>query len=83
MQGGGGTDMVAGIHAALDYTPAPDAIIVLTDGYTPFPKQPPHPTEPPIIWGIWQYHKPDPPTPPCPPWKKRDIVLIPVAKRLQ
>jgi predicted metal-dependent peptidase len=83
MQGGGGTDMVAGIRAALDYTPAPDAIIVLTDGYTPFPKQPPHPTEPPIIWGIWQYHKPDPPTPPCPPWKKRDIVLIPVAKRLQ
>jgi predicted metal-dependent peptidase len=78
MQGGGGTDMVAGIRAALDYTPAPDAIIVLTDGYTPFPEQPPHPTEPPIIWGIWQYNKPDPPTPPCPPWKKRDIVLIPV-----
>lgn len=39
--GGGGTDMIAGIAAALDLKPCPDLIIVITDGFTPWPTAPP------------------------------------------
>lgn len=40
LNGGGGTDMRIGIKAALDSKPKPAFIIVLTDGYTPWPKEP-------------------------------------------
>ena len=39
--GGGGTDMTVGIHAALATRPAPQLIIVITDGHTPWPAVPP------------------------------------------
>ncbi len=38
--GGGGTDMTVGISAAENLRPRPDAIIVLTDGETPWPSRP-------------------------------------------
>lgn len=39
--GGGGTDMGAGLAAAGELRPRPDLIIVLTDGFTPWPHRPP------------------------------------------
>jgi predicted metal-dependent peptidase len=39
--GGGGTDMGAGIAAAAALRPRPAVTVVLTDGFTPWPDQPP------------------------------------------
>lgn len=41
-QGGGGTDMGVGIAEAEKLRPRPNIIVVLTDGYTPWPKEPPN-----------------------------------------
>ena len=38
--GGGGTDMTAGIESALCLKPRPDLIVVITDGWTPWPGEP-------------------------------------------
>ncbi len=43
LTGGGGTDMRVGIDAAARLRPEPNVIIVLTDGITPWPEQPPRP----------------------------------------
>ncbi len=50
LPGGGGTDMTAGILAALDLTPAPDSIPVLTDGFTRYPTRRPYT---PVIFGLF------------------------------
>ncbi|MCB0639707.1 MAG: hypothetical protein KDC54_23950 [Lewinella sp.] len=76
LPGGGGTDLQSGIEAALELRPAPDTILVLTDGYTPYPTRP---AAVPIIFGIFQ---PDPgqpiPRPPNPPWGEDAVVVIEV-----
>ena len=41
LAGGGGTDMGAGIVAAAELRPRPSIIVVLTDGFTPWPASPP------------------------------------------
>lgn len=39
--GGGGTDMGVGLEALTAHRRAPDVIVVITDGYTPWPEKPP------------------------------------------
>ncbi|MBT9147969.1 MAG: hypothetical protein DDT32_01738 [Syntrophomonadaceae bacterium] len=41
LRGGGGTDMGAGLTAAVKLMPRPQLAIVLTDGYTPWPTNKP------------------------------------------
>ena len=39
--GGGGTDMAEGMARVLDLRPRPDVVVVVTDGHTPWPSDPP------------------------------------------
>lgn len=39
--GGGGTDLTVGLAAALDCRPRPQVVVVVTDGFTPWPEEPP------------------------------------------
>jgi predicted metal-dependent peptidase len=48
--GGGGTDMGAGIEAAVGGRPRPDLVVVLTDGYTPWPARAPRGTK--VVVGL-------------------------------
>jgi predicted metal-dependent peptidase len=59
LTGGGGTDMREGIAAALDLTPRPDVVVVLTDGFTPWPADP---VPARVIAGLLGADPPPPPT---------------------
>lgn len=41
LAGGGGTDLRAGLKAAGSQRPRPDVVVVFTDGFTPWPPEPP------------------------------------------
>jgi predicted metal-dependent peptidase len=64
--GGGGTDMGTGIRAAQHLKPRPTLIIVLTDGYTPWPAQAP---PLPVIAAVIGRHRAE--LPATPPWVRR------------
>jgi predicted metal-dependent peptidase len=70
--GGGGTDMGAGITQAVALRPRPSIVVVLTDGFTPWPSDPPRGAR--VIVGLIEggrepsgrrmaplYHPPPPP----------------------
>jgi predicted metal-dependent peptidase len=59
--GGGGTDMGAGITAATELRPRPSVIVVLTDGYTPWPASPPS-FATVIVGLLGGPHAPEPPS---------------------
>jgi predicted metal-dependent peptidase len=60
LSGGGGTDMGVGIAAAVQLRPRPDVIIVLTDGFTPWPTAP---VRAAVVVGLLEtgHPSPDPP----------------------
>jgi predicted metal-dependent peptidase len=71
--GRGGTDMRVGITAALEAKPKPTAVIVMTDGHTPWPDQR---TRIPVIAVIIGAH-PERPAALVPTWIRTVLVEIP------
>ena len=57
--GGGGTDMGTGIAAASGLRPRPGVIVVLTDGFTPWPEAPPRGSR--VVVGLLGDDAPDAP----------------------
>ncbi|MDT4916823.1 MAG: hypothetical protein QOH89_1523 [Pseudonocardiales bacterium] len=72
LAGGGGTDMRVGLAAASDLRPRPDLIVVFTDGYTPWPEQPPAGSA--VIAGI--LGRKEHALPPTPVWARRIECLL-------
>lgn len=70
LAGGGGTDMGAGIAGALANRPPPQTIIVLTDGYTPWPTMP---APVPVIVAVLGRDRTE--LPPTPDWAQRVEVV--------
>lgn len=78
LPGGGGTDMRAGISTAINLKPVPDCILVLTDGYTPYPLEKP---AIPTLFGIVSPSGSigQGPLPPSPPWSNDQVIIIPAS----
>jgi len=57
--GGGGTDMGQGIDAARALKPRPNVVVLLTDGYTPWPAEPPMGIR--VVVGLLREGGPPPP----------------------
>lgn len=70
LAGGGGTDMGAGIAGALANRPSPQTVIVLTDGYTPWPTMP---APVPVIVAVLGRDRTE--LPPTPDWVQRVEVV--------
>ncbi|MEZ5184953.1 MAG: VWA-like domain-containing protein [Candidatus Nanopelagicales bacterium] len=70
LSGGGGTDMGEGISGALAGRPVPQTVIVLTDGYTPWPQLP---APVPVIVGVLGRDRAD--LPATPDWAQRVEVV--------
>jgi predicted metal-dependent peptidase len=75
LAGGGGTDMGSGIAAAAALRPRPSIVIVLTDGYTPWPDGRPRGVR--VIVGLLA--QPGMPIPYAPSWA-RTVVIEPDAQ---
>lgn len=74
LPGGGGTNMIKGIDFAAKQKPIPDTILVLTDGYTPYPSEK---YEIPVLFGIiGQKSLNSSALPPNPPWREDTFVFI-------
>jgi len=71
--GGGGTDLGVGLDAAMANRPPPDLLVVLTDGYTPWPDEAPRAE---VIVALLATDEPVPPPEP-PAWAR----VVPVDRR--
>ena len=73
LTGGGGTDMGEGIAAASALRPRPSVIIVLTDGFTPWPAEPP-PASRVIVGLLTEGRGSSPDAPAGPDWARTILI---------
>jgi len=59
LEGGGGTEIGKGLEKATELTPPPEAVIVLTDGYTSWPAEPPGRMQVLVVIVSEQWSKPE------------------------
>jgi len=62
----------------MDLKPRPDSILVLTDGFTPYPKKR-YPV--PVLFGILKLRNKISRRPPNPPWGKDTVVEIELGQK--
>ncbi|MCP3989333.1 MAG: hypothetical protein GY724_09680 [Actinomycetia bacterium] len=70
--GGGGTDLAAGIDTALEGRPIPEVLVVITDGFTPWPDEAPRAEVVVALLETEAYIEP-----PSPPSWARTVVVPP------
>lgn len=70
LAGGGGTDMGAGVAAAAALRPRPGVVVVLTDGFTPWPDRPPRGVR--VVVGLLTVA--GLPVPPVPDWARTVVI---------
>jgi predicted metal-dependent peptidase len=73
--GGGGTDMGRGIEAAAALRPRPSVIVVLTDGFTPWPEAPPPGVR--VVVGILMQGSGPYSSYPAPAWARTILIEAP------
>jgi hypothetical protein len=71
LSGGGGSDMGAGVQAAAELRPRPSVVIVLTDGFTPWPRRRPGGIR--VVVGLLGEGKGPPGCPP-PEWARTVLI---------
>jgi predicted metal-dependent peptidase len=72
LAGGGGTNMGAGISAAAELRPRPSIVIVLTDGFTPWPERPPRGIR--VVVGLLSEGARPPGRAPPPAWARTVLI---------
>jgi predicted metal-dependent peptidase len=72
LAGGGGTDMRVGIRHAAEQRPRPDVLVVFTDGWTPWPAEPPPGIV--VVAALLGHRRGD--LPPTPAWATRVECLV-------
>ncbi|MEZ5407329.1 MAG: VWA-like domain-containing protein [Acidimicrobiales bacterium] len=73
--GGGGTDLTVAIDEAMALRPPVQAVVVLTDGHTPWPDRPPRAE---VVVGLLEGDRSLPRPPDPPPWAR--VVVIPAPR---
>ena len=71
LEGNGGTNLAAGLNRAAELPQTPEAVIVFTDGYTPWPEEKPSKFDTMVVVVSKQWPKPDQKKRhPAPSWAK-------------
>jgi predicted metal-dependent peptidase len=72
LAGGGGTDMGRGIDAAMELRPRPTVVVVLTDGFTPWPARAPRGAR--VIVGLLTEARAGSVAPRAPDWARTIVI---------
>lgn len=82
LEGNGGTNLGVGIDEAAKLNPKPEVVIVITDGYTPWPKEAPQGLEVAVVVVSKKWPEPEEKKRnPAPSWARQVIEMFPYTGR--